>query len=174
MPRPRLPLMLALLAALVSLLSAATPRPRNIVLIVADDLSQDAGCYGNREVRTPAMDQLAREGTLFRNAFCTSASCSASRSVILTGLQNHATGHYGHAHSEHHFSTYRAVRSLPVLLGEHGYRTGRVGKYHVAPRRLTASRPSCPRTRGTRSRWPRRAERSWRTAAGRSSCISVP
>ena len=133
MPRPRLPLLLALLAVLVSLLSAATPRPRNIVLIVADDLSQDAGCYGNREVRTPAMDQLAREGTLFRNAFCTSASCSASRSVILTGLQNHATGHYGHAHSEHHFSTYRAVRSLPVLLGEHGYRTGRVGKYHVAP-----------------------------------------
>src|SRR5688572_33486437 len=51
--------------------------PRNVVLFIADDMGQDAGCYGNRDVMTPALDQLAREGTLFRNAFCTSASCSA-------------------------------------------------------------------------------------------------
>jgi N-sulfoglucosamine sulfohydrolase len=51
----------------------------------------------------------------------------------MTGLQNHATGHYGHAHADHHFTTYRAVRSLPVILGENGYRTGRIGKYHLAP-----------------------------------------
>ncbi len=111
-------------------LRAAAP---NVVLFIADDMGQDAGCYGNREVMTPALDQRAREGTLFRNAFCTTASCSASRSVIMTGLQNHATGHYGHAHAEHHFTTYRSVRSLPVILGENGYRTGRIGKYHLAP-----------------------------------------
>jgi N-sulfoglucosamine sulfohydrolase len=116
-----------------SLVTVAVAAQRNIVLFIADDLGQDAGCYGNREVQTPALDQLAREGTLFRNAFCTSASCSASRSVIMTGLQNHATGHYGHAHAEHHFTTYHAVRSLPVILGENGYRTGRSGKYHLAP-----------------------------------------
>ncbi len=129
-----LPGLVALLFACAPAVTAASAgAPRNILLIVADDMSQDAGCYGNREVKTPALDQLAREGTMFRNAFCTSASCSASRSVILSGLQNHATGHYGHAHAEHHFSTYRGVRSLPVLLAEHGYRTGRVGKYHLAP-----------------------------------------
>ena len=44
-----------------------------------------------------------------------------------------ATGHYGHAHGPGHFSTYGSVRSLPVILGESGYRTGRVGKYHLAP-----------------------------------------
>lgn len=122
-----------LFASLVLLTTAIGAAPRNVVLFIADDMSQDAGCYGNREVMTPALDQLAREGTLFRNAFCTTASCSASRSVIMTGLQNHATGHYGHAHAEHHFTTYRSVRSLPVILGEHGYRTGRIGKYHLAP-----------------------------------------
>ncbi|MEY4939449.1 MAG: Arylsulfatase [Verrucomicrobiota bacterium] len=121
------------LAAFLFGVTAATAAPKNIILIIADDMSQDAGCYGNKDVQTPALDQLAREGTRFRYAFCTTASCSASRSVILTGLQNHATGHYGHAHGSGHFSTYGAVRSLPAILGENGYRTGRVGKYHVAP-----------------------------------------
>lgn len=122
-----------LLAGLIALATHLPAAPRNIVLFIADDMSPDAGCYGNREVKTPALDQLAREGTLFRNAFCTTASCSASRSVLMTGLHNHATGHYGHSHAEHHFTTYRSVRSLPVLLTEHGYRTGRIGKYHLAP-----------------------------------------
>jgi N-sulfoglucosamine sulfohydrolase len=121
------------LSLLVAAVAAAAAAPRNVVLYIADDMGQDAGCYGNPDVKTPALDQLAREGTLFKYAFCTTASCSASRSVILSGLQNHSTGHYGHSHAAHHFTTYRSVRSLPVILGEHGYRTGRIGKYHVAP-----------------------------------------
>ncbi len=76
---------------------------RNIVLFVADDHGQDAGCYGNSVIQTPNLDRLAAAGTLFRNAFATTASCSASRSVILTGLHNHRTGQYGHEHSYHHF-----------------------------------------------------------------------
>lgn len=123
----------AFLCVLLCLPVYLTAAPRNVILIIADDMGQDAGCYGNPVVKTPALDQLAREGTLFRNAFCTSASCSASRSVLMTGLQNHATGHYGHAHAEHHFTTYRSVMSLPVILESNGYRTGRIGKYHLAP-----------------------------------------
>jgi N-sulfoglucosamine sulfohydrolase len=122
------------LVALALLTSVALgAAPRNVVLIIADDMSPDAGCYGNTQVKTPALDQLAREGTRFNFAFCTTASCSASRSVILSGLQNHSTGHYGHAHADHHFTTYRSVRSLPVILGDNGYRTARVGKFHLAP-----------------------------------------
>ena len=107
----------------------------NIVLIVSDDHGTgDLGCYGNEAVRTPNLDQLATEGIRFTQAYCTTASCSASRSVILTGLYNHASGQYGHTHHFHHFSTYNHVKSLPVLLETlAGYRTGRIGKYHVAP-----------------------------------------
>jgi N-sulfoglucosamine sulfohydrolase len=105
----------------------------NVVLVVCDDWSRDAGCFGNPGIETPHIDALAREGTRFERAYCTSASCSASRSVILTGLHNHATGQYGHTHDYHHFSAFSKVRSLPVLLGEAGYRTARIGKYHVAP-----------------------------------------
>ncbi|MCP4641700.1 MAG: sulfatase [bacterium] len=107
---------------------------RNVLLYVVDDQgSDDAGCYGNPVIRTPGLDLLASEGTRFTNGFCTSASCSASRSVILSGLHNHANGQYGHQHSYHHFSAFPKVRSLPVLMGEAGYRTACVGKYHVAP-----------------------------------------
>ena len=107
----------------------------NIVVIVSDDHgSRDAGCYGNTVVQTPNIDYLASEGVRFTNAYCTTPSCSASRSVILTGLYNHATGHFGHEHSYNHFSTYNHVKSLPVFLEEYsGYRTARVGKYHVGP-----------------------------------------
>lgn len=127
------PFALTFALAWVLLTAGLSAAPRNVVLIIADDMGQDAGCYGNKEVKTPALDQLAREGTRFRNAFCTTASCSASRSVLMSGLQNHSTGHYGHSHSVHHFTTYQSVRSLPVILSENNYRTGRIGKYHLAP-----------------------------------------
>jgi N-sulfoglucosamine sulfohydrolase len=113
--------------------AAAKPR-RNVLLYVVDDLgTDDAGCYGHPVVKTPGLDALAAAGTRFTHAFCTTASCSASRSVILTGLQNHANGQYGHEHAFHHFRTFPRVKSLPVLLGEAGYRTASAGKFHVAP-----------------------------------------
>ena len=106
---------------------------RNVVLFVVDDQGFQAGCYGNSVVKTPNLDRLSKSGVRFTHARCTTASCSASRSVLLTGLQNHATGHYGHAHGYNHFSTYESVWSLPVILAQHGYRTCSIGKYHLAP-----------------------------------------
>jgi N-sulfoglucosamine sulfohydrolase len=106
----------------------------NIVLIVADDHGREAlGCYGNPVVRTPHLDTLAADGVRFANSFCTTASCAASRSVILTGLYNHTNGTYGHTHGRHHFSCFEDVDSLPAMLRRGGYRTGRVGKKHFAP-----------------------------------------
>ena len=113
---------------------AAEKRRPNIVLFVSDDHGLEAvGCYGNPVIKTPNLDRLAAEGVRFTHAFCTTASCSASRSVILTGLHNHANGQYGHQHSYHHFVSFDNIKSLPVLLSEAGYRTARIGKYHVAP-----------------------------------------
>ena len=71
---------------------------RNVVIIVADDLGFQLGCYGDKVAKTPNVDRLAAQGVRFTRAYCTTASCSASRSVLMSGLYNHATGHYGHAH----------------------------------------------------------------------------
>ncbi|MEX0794609.1 MAG: sulfatase [Pirellulaceae bacterium] len=143
----RTPFLRSLLVAFVALLGlgqVADAAPRNIVLFVTDDQGKDAGCYGNDVIQTPNMDRLAQEGVIFDNAYATTASCSASRSVILTGIFNHANGHYGHQHSYHKFSAYDKVKSLPVYLEEAGYRTGRVGKYHVAPEEVFKFRTKIP------------------------------
>jgi N-sulfoglucosamine sulfohydrolase len=131
-----------LLAALATLFALGAPVPassaaaqagRHIVMFVADDHGQDTGAYGHPVVQTPNLDALASDGVLFRHAYATTASCSASRSVILSGLHNHRTAQYGHEHDYSHFSSYEYLRTLPVLLREAGYRTARIGKFHVAP-----------------------------------------
>lgn len=109
----------------------------NIVLIVADDHGREAlGCYGNAKIKTPSMDNLAADGVRFTNSFCTTASCAASRSVILTGTHNHTNGTYGHTHGRHHFSCFDNVLTLPKILDDSGYRTACIGKKHYAPKRL--------------------------------------
>ena len=108
---------------------------KNIIFFITDDESPTLGCYGDMVARTPAVDALAADGTMFRNAFATTASCSASRSVVMSGLHNHANGQYGHQHAFHKFASYNNVISLalPRVIANAGYRTARVGKYHVAP-----------------------------------------
>lgn len=113
--------------------SAEEATQKNVLVIVADDLGFQLGCYGNKVIKTPNIDKLAADSVRFTMAHCTTASCSASRSVLMTGMQNHAIGHYGHAHGYNHFSTYESVQSLPVILSEGGYRTCSIGKYHLAP-----------------------------------------
>lgn len=116
--------------------AGATPAAeRNIVFFITDDEGQTLGCYGDPAARTPSVDRLAADGTLFANAFATTASCSASRSVIMSGLHNHKNGQFGHQHHYHKFASFHNVVSLalPRVLANEGYRTAHIGKYHVAP-----------------------------------------
>ena len=111
---------------------------RNIVLFVTDDESPTLGCYGDPIAKTPFIDALAADGIRFNNAFATTASCSPSRSVILTGVHNHANGMYGLQHHFHKFASYHNVieLSLSHVLSENNYRTARIGKFHVAPEKV--------------------------------------
>lgn len=130
---------LALVCLAASLLASPHPAraaPRNVVVIVADDLGRQLGCYGDGVARTPHIDRLAAEGTRFDWAFCTTSSCSPSRSVILSGLHNHTNGQYGLQHATHNFSTRPFVKTLPSLLRQAGYRTCSIGKMHVQPEEL--------------------------------------
>ncbi|PNP49992.1 hypothetical protein THARTR1_09323 [Trichoderma harzianum] len=105
----------------------------NILLVIADDMGKSLGCYGDSTISTPNIDQLASEGTLFDNAFASTASCSGSRSVIYTGLHTHQNGQYGLEHSNHHFMTFDHIDTAPKLFNDLGYQTGIIGKIHVGP-----------------------------------------
>ena len=109
---------------------------KNILLMIADDLGKQLGCYGNTKIQTPNLDQLASEGAKFDQAFTSTASCSASRSVIYTGLHTHQNGQYGLHNGRHHFTTYDHVETAPALFSKHGYHTGLIGKVHVGPSQI--------------------------------------
>ncbi|EMI45500.1 heparan N-sulfatase [Rhodopirellula sp. SWK7] len=111
---------------------------RNVLFIITDDESPTLGCYGDTCAVTPAIDAIAADGLIFRNAFATTASCSASRSVVMSGLHNHRNGQFGHQHHYHKFASFQDVigLSLPRVMQRAGYRTGHIGKYHVAPEEI--------------------------------------
>lgn len=62
-------------------------RKKNILFIMVDDLRPELGCYGRSHIKSPNIDQLAREGVVFRNAYCQVPVCGASRASIMTGLR---------------------------------------------------------------------------------------
>lgn len=109
--------------------------PLNILLITADDLGLQLGCYGDSAIRTPHLDALARQGRLFENAYVAQASCSPSRSAMFTGLYPHANGQYGLLNAGAGFELHQPLRArtIPALLKKAGYRTGILGKLHVGP-----------------------------------------
>lgn len=112
--------------------STGTGTARNVLLIVADDHGYDMSSLGTA-VRTPTLDRLAREGTLFTDAYASVSSCSSSRSTLYTGLYSHTNGMYGLSHDVHNFSLLEDVKTLPWMLKQQGYATALVGKLHVKP-----------------------------------------
>ncbi|CAG5031382.1 unnamed protein product [Parnassius apollo] len=108
-------------------------KPRNVLILLADDGGFELGAYNNKICQTPNIDALARRGLIFNNAFTSVSSCSPSRAALLTGTPSHQNGMYGLHHSIHHFNSFNNVTSLPNLLRQNGVYTGIIGKKHMGP-----------------------------------------
>lgn len=101
----------------------------NILWIIAEDTCPDLGCYGNRWVKTPHLDRLARQGIRYTNVFTTSPVCSASRSGFMTGMYQTSIG--AHNHRSHRDDGYRLPRGVHVItdyLRDAGYFTANLKK----------------------------------------------
>jgi len=96
-------------------------RKPNILWITIEDTSpQFIGCYGNKDARTPVIDQLANEGVRFTNAFSTGTVCSPSRSCIITGVKTYKMG------TGNHRSNYPIpgfIKGFPYYMQQEGYYT---------------------------------------------------
>ena len=122
--------------------STAVSQP-NIVLLLADDLGyQDVGCYGG-PVKTPAIDQLAKEGTRFTDFYSGCAVCSPSRATLLTGRHHIRTGVYSWISDEAQNShLLLRERTIAEILKDRGYSTAHFGKWHLGLPTKNRSKPT--------------------------------
>ena len=103
-------------------------KPRNVIFILTDDHRYDAMGFmqGQKWLRTPVLDSLARDGVHCKNAFVTTALCSPSRASILTGV-------YAHRHKivDNNTPIPPGTTYFPQYLQKAGYKTGFFGKWHM-------------------------------------------
>lgn len=128
------PIVFGLAVALVALLAlgvppAAAARP-NVLLIVADDLGLQLPAYGDNTIATPGIARIAEQGVVFRNAYTTQSSCSPARASLYTGTYPHQNGQLGLAG---YWTMHKPYPTIPSILQANGYRTGIIGKTHIAP-----------------------------------------
>ncbi len=109
----------------------ASPRP-NIVLVLADDLGYgDLACFGAKDIQTPHLDQLAKEGLRLTSCYAGHANCSPSRTALMTGRTPTRVGVRNwipHGSPVHLRASEVTIASL---LRQAGYSTCHVGKWHL-------------------------------------------
>ncbi len=110
----------------------AGPKP-NIIIILNDDQGyQDLGCYGSPDIKTPHVDQLAREGMRFTDYYVASCVCSASRAALLTGCYPERIGVPGvFFPNRGHKGLAPEHATIAEVLKSAGYATKAVGKWHL-------------------------------------------
>ncbi|MGD0089618.1 MAG: sulfatase-like hydrolase/transferase [Planctomycetota bacterium] len=127
-------------------LFAAETRP-NLIVILADDLGRgDYAAFGTKDIRTPSIDRLCREGLTFQNFYANSCVCSPSRAALLTGCYPDRVGVPGvirHVQQESWGWLSPHAALLPQLLKPAGYHSALIGKWH-----LGLESPNTPTERG--------------------------
>ena len=105
-------------------MSTGTP---NVIFVSLEDSNPWFGCYGHTQVKTPNIDAIASEGTVFRRAFCQAPVCNPSRASMITGLRPDTTGVYGNF-DEWRDKIPESTKTIPEHLCAAGYHTVNIGK----------------------------------------------
>jgi N-sulfoglucosamine sulfohydrolase len=106
--------------------AAETKRP-NILWLVAEDFGTALSCYGNKDIQTPVLDQLAKEGVRYSHFYTTAPVCSPSRSAFMTGMYAVSIGAHNHRTANKQPLS-EGVRLLSQRMHDAGYFTANLAK----------------------------------------------
>ncbi len=123
-----------MLPALMAAVFAAAPvPPPNVVLVLIDDMGYaDLGSYGARDIRTPHIDRLARQGVRLTDFYSNGPVCSPTRAALLTGRYQQRVGiEWAMMPTDRDAGLPRSEITLPRMLKDAGYRTAIFGKWHL-------------------------------------------
>jgi len=140
--RKKLCLSISLLLLSVTLVEAKDTQPNILFIVVDNQPASILGAYGNPDVQTPNIDQLANEGVRFTRAFAVHGMCSPTRATLLTGLLPSQHGVQDWLDDEEmknwpsDWNAIREYRTLPYTLRNRGYQTSLIGKWHLGQPRL--------------------------------------
>lgn len=123
----------------LTLFSCAKPstdfNPPNVIIIMTDDQGyQDVGCFGATDIRTPNLDQMAKEGVKATHFYAAQAVCTASRVGILTGCYPNRLGMHNALMPNSQIGLNPHETTLAEMLQTQGYATGIFGKWHLGDR----------------------------------------
>lgn len=135
--------------AIPALCAPTSPSRPNLIFVLADDLGYaELGCYGQREIATPRLDQMAREGLRFTQFYAGATVCAPSRSVLMTGQHHGRTRVRGNAGKENPAAQALQPDDITVarILQKTGYRTALIGKWGLGD--FGAASTGMPRKQG--------------------------
>lgn len=123
---------ISLAISLLAALSINAQQKPNVIFILTDDLGYgDLSCYGATKLKTPNLDNLAKQGIQFSNAHATSATCTPSRYAIMTGQYPWRKSGTEILPGDAALIIPTDKPTLPKVFKQAGYSTGIVGKWHL-------------------------------------------
>jgi len=132
-------LLISLLSGLICLHTLVAEKKPNIIILFADDLGyEELGCQGNKDIPTPHIDSIAKNGARLTDAYVTAPVCAPSRAGIMSGRHQSRFGWdinvMPHTIPHSAYGIPASETTIAERMKEAGYRTGLIGKWHLGSR----------------------------------------
>ncbi|GHU99860.1 iduronate-2-sulfatase [Bacteroidia bacterium] len=154
---------------------AKADKQPNVLFVIFDDLRPELACYGEKHMKTPNIDAVAKEGVVFSRAYVQQAVSAATRASFLTGCYPNTTG-VDYPYSVYFVETFLpSHNSLPVQMFENGYYSRTLGKVHHGIKEDLSEKHFTPKTASSNYALPENiAVENDRTLAPPFECADVP
>jgi len=122
---------LAAAKGMPAIAAASKDKPNFIIIFIDDQGYQDLGCFGSPNIKTPNIDQMAKDGMRFTDFYSAASVCTPSRAALMTGCYPERVGNLGVLFPRNNTGLNPEETTIAKMLKASGYATACVGKWHL-------------------------------------------